>query len=295
MLPDAVPGDGANHVGPMRRLAFNFGKPANTQGGGRLGRRSCPGVPCPHSPDLCHRLGRAAFPGRRTVAARFGGRIGETLREKTSTTSAAMPAAGAYSGVQQAVSGLACPSRIDAWTAQRTNADGATLRFADGTGGVGGSGFRCQAPGDFAANAMRRPTSTDFRNAADVSVGNGLVSGLRQVSCIASGLPIFGRGFYRMSDQFQNQLVDFLPKMGTWALALTRNRAAADDLVPGCRGQGARCGRQLHARHKFLRMGAPHHVQHLHQRHPEPPRVRRHGYGVRGAGAPDSCGPYRVA
>ena len=78
---------------------------------------------------------------------------------------------------------------------------------------------------------MRRPTSTDFRNAADVSVGNGLVSGLRQVSCIASGLPIFGRELHRMSDQFQNQLVDFLPKMGTWALALTRNRAAADDLV----------------------------------------------------------------
>ena len=31
--------------------------------------------------------------------------------------------------------------------------------------------------------------------------------------------------------EFQDQLTDFLPKMRIWALALTRNRTAADDLV----------------------------------------------------------------
>jgi RNA polymerase sigma-70 factor, ECF subfamily len=33
------------------------------------------------------------------------------------------------------------------------------------------------------------------------------------------------------SREFQDQLVDFLPRMRTWALALTRNASAADDLV----------------------------------------------------------------
>ena len=33
------------------------------------------------------------------------------------------------------------------------------------------------------------------------------------------------------SPEFQDQLTDFLPKMRIWALALTRNRTAADDLV----------------------------------------------------------------
>ncbi len=34
-----------------------------------------------------------------------------------------------------------------------------------------------------------------------------------------------------MSREFDDQLVSFMPKMRVWALALTRNRAAADDLV----------------------------------------------------------------
>ena len=34
-----------------------------------------------------------------------------------------------------------------------------------------------------------------------------------------------------MAKEFQEQLIDFLPKMRVWALALTRNRAAADDLT----------------------------------------------------------------
>ena len=33
------------------------------------------------------------------------------------------------------------------------------------------------------------------------------------------------------SREFQDQLVDFLPRMRTWALALTRSASAADDLV----------------------------------------------------------------
>lgn len=34
-----------------------------------------------------------------------------------------------------------------------------------------------------------------------------------------------------MPQEFHEQLTDFLPKMRVWALALTRNRAAADDLA----------------------------------------------------------------
>jgi len=34
-----------------------------------------------------------------------------------------------------------------------------------------------------------------------------------------------------VSQEFHDQLVSFLPKMRVWALALTRNRAAADDLT----------------------------------------------------------------
>lgn len=34
-----------------------------------------------------------------------------------------------------------------------------------------------------------------------------------------------------MSQEFQEQLTQFLPKMRVWALALTRNRAAAEDLT----------------------------------------------------------------
>jgi len=33
------------------------------------------------------------------------------------------------------------------------------------------------------------------------------------------------------SRKFQNQLTDFLPKMRIWAMALTRNRTAAEDLA----------------------------------------------------------------
>src|ERR1700739_1135589 len=34
-----------------------------------------------------------------------------------------------------------------------------------------------------------------------------------------------------MPQEFNDQLISFLPKMRVWALALTRNRAAADDLI----------------------------------------------------------------
>jgi len=34
-----------------------------------------------------------------------------------------------------------------------------------------------------------------------------------------------------MAEEFHEQLIEFLPKMRVWALALTRNRAAAEDLT----------------------------------------------------------------
>jgi RNA polymerase sigma-70 factor (ECF subfamily) len=34
-----------------------------------------------------------------------------------------------------------------------------------------------------------------------------------------------------LSSEFQDRLITFLPKMRVWAMALTRNRAAAEDLV----------------------------------------------------------------
>src|ERR1700759_5705022 len=34
-----------------------------------------------------------------------------------------------------------------------------------------------------------------------------------------------------MQQEFNEQLISFMPKMRVWALALTRNRAAADDLT----------------------------------------------------------------
>ena len=34
-----------------------------------------------------------------------------------------------------------------------------------------------------------------------------------------------------MPQEFHDQLTSFMPKMRVWALALTRNRAAADDLT----------------------------------------------------------------
>ncbi len=34
-----------------------------------------------------------------------------------------------------------------------------------------------------------------------------------------------------MQQEFNDQLISFMPKMRVWALALTRNRAAADDLT----------------------------------------------------------------
>src|ERR1700685_442521 len=38
-------------------------------------------------------------------------------------------------------------------------------------------------------------------------------------------------GVMPMPQDFQEQLIPFLPKMRIWALALTRNRAAAEDLT----------------------------------------------------------------
>src|SRR3979409_569811 len=39
------------------------------------------------------------------------------------------------------------------------------------------------------------------------------------------------RRLRKMPQEFHDQLISFMPKMRVWALALTRNRAAADDLT----------------------------------------------------------------
>jgi RNA polymerase sigma-70 factor (ECF subfamily) len=45
------------------------------------------------------------------------------------------------------------------------------------------------------------------------------------------GINTFSTGSRIVAHDFQAQLIQFLPKMRVWALALTRNRAAAEDLT----------------------------------------------------------------
>src|SRR6478609_3898411 len=60
--------------------------------------------------------------------------------------------------------------------------------------------------------------------------GHRLVSAIARLVCLLS----FRRSTWRTSmasHEFHDQLTQFLPKMRVWALALTRNRAAAEDLT----------------------------------------------------------------
>src|ERR1700742_4070001 len=50
-------------------------------------------------------------------------------------------------------------------------------------------------------------------------------------SGVASQLCLNKQEALSMACEFNEQLISFLPKMRVWALALTRNRAAADDLA----------------------------------------------------------------
>ena len=57
------------------------------------------------------------------------------------------------------------------------------------------------------------------------------------------------------SREFQDQLIGFLPKMRVWAMALTRNSSAADDLVQDV-AMKALVARIIRSRKQFLRLGA---------------------------------------
>ena len=75
------------------------------------------------------------------------------------------------------------------------------------------------------------------------------------------------------SCEFQNQLTAFLPKMRVWAMALTRNRAAAEDLVQDVAMKALASERVFRPRHEFLGLGAPDNDQPLHFRRSKSPRV----------------------
>ncbi len=76
-----------------------------------------------------------------------------------------------------------------------------------------------------------------------------------------------------MAKEFQEQLIEFLPKMRIWALALTRNRAAAEDLAQDVATKALVAQRLLHAWHQFLGLGPSHHDQSLYQRRAQPARI----------------------
>ena len=61
-----------------------------------------------------------------------------------------------------------------------------------------------------------------------------------------------------------SQLVTLLPKLRVQALALTRNRAAAEDLVQDAVANALAAQEKLHPRHQFRRLDASHPAQPLH-------------------------------
>jgi hypothetical protein len=75
------------------------------------------------------------------------------------------------------------------------------------------------------------------------------------------------------SCEFRDQLTDFLPKMRGWAMALTRNSAAAEDLVQDVAMKACR-ERVFRRRHEFLGLGAPDNDQSLHFRRAKSARVQ---------------------
>ncbi len=68
-----------------------------------------------------------------------------------------------------------------------------------------------------------------------------------------------------MAAEFHDQLIAFLPKMRVWALALTRNRAAADDLAQDVATKALVAQGLLYSGHQFLRLDSPYYDQPLHQ------------------------------
>ena len=68
-----------------------------------------------------------------------------------------------------------------------------------------------------------------------------------------------------MAQEFDDQLISFMPKMRVWALALTRNRAAADDLTQDVATKVLIARNCFIPRNKLLRLGSPYHDQSFHQ------------------------------
>jgi RNA polymerase sigma-70 factor (ECF subfamily) len=71
------------------------------------------------------------------------------------------------------------------------------------------------------------------------------------------------------SREFQDRLTGFLPTMRAWAMALTRNRAAAEDLVQDVAMKTLVASESFIPGHQFLRMGAQDHGQPLYLQRPQ--------------------------
>ena len=69
-----------------------------------------------------------------------------------------------------------------------------------------------------------------------------------------------------MAEEFHEQLIEFLPKMRVWALALTRNRAAAEDLTQDVATKALVAHDGFMPGTNFSASGPPNHDQPLHQR-----------------------------
>ena len=73
-----------------------------------------------------------------------------------------------------------------------------------------------------------------------------------------------------MAHEFHEQLTAFLPKMRIWALALTRNRAAADDLAQDVATKALVAQDGFVPGTNFSAWDSPDHDQPLHQRRAQP-------------------------
>src|SRR6478609_1349677 len=110
--------------------------------------------------------------------------------------------------------------------------------------------------------------------------GHRLVSAIARLVCLLS----FRRSTWRTSmasHEFQDQLTQFLPKMRVWALALTRNGAAADDLVQEVALKTLVASENFIPGTNFSAWCAPDHHQSLHFRPAPSPRNRGHRTSAR--------------
>jgi RNA polymerase sigma-70 factor (ECF subfamily) len=76
------------------------------------------------------------------------------------------------------------------------------------------------------------------------------------------------------SCEFQDRLTAFLPNMRVWAMGLTRNRAAAEDLVQDVAMKALAASESFVPGTNFSAWGAPYNDQSLHFRRAKPARVQ---------------------